>query len=80
MADLQKVKKALETMKSDYLYLLSDRDYILKATKIYATQSNREKDEIEDLSKALKDVRKALSETQLSLLGAENQINLMEHS
>ena len=80
VADLQKVKTALETMKSDYLYLLSDKDYILKVAEIYATQSNREKDEIQDLSRTLKNVREALSETQLSLLGAENQIKFMEHS
>ena len=33
--DLQEVKIALETMKSDYLYLLTDRDYILKIAELH---------------------------------------------
>ena len=32
---LQEVKIALETMKSDYLYLLTDRDYILKIAELH---------------------------------------------
>ena len=80
VTDLQKIKTTLETMKSDCLYLLFDRDYFLKLAEIYAAQPNRKKDEIEGLRRMLKNVREALSETQLSLLGAENQIKLMEHS
>lgn len=80
VADLQKVNTALESMKSDYLYLLTDRDYILKVAKIYAAQSSREKDEIEDLNRTLKYVGEKLSETQFSLQKAENQIKFMEHS
>ena len=76
MTDLQKVKTALETMKSDCLYLLFDRDYFLKLAEIYAAQPNRKKDEIEDLNRTLKYVREALSENQFS----QNQIKLMEHS
>ena len=53
VADLQKVKTALKTMKSDYLFLLSNRDYILKIVEIYAEQSNRGKDEIEELNGSL---------------------------
>ena len=41
IVDFQVVKTALKTMKSDYLYLLSDRDHILKVVEIYVDQSNR---------------------------------------
>ena len=68
--DLQEVKKALETMKLDYLYLLTDRDYILKIAEIYAEQSNRGKDEIDELNRELKHVREALDEARFSLQGA----------
>ena len=37
VAELQKVKTTLKTITSDDLYLLSDRDYILKMAEIYAT-------------------------------------------
>ena len=79
VAELRKAKKTLETMRSDYLYLLSNRDYILKVAEIYAAQSKQEKDEIEDLNRTLKYAQEALSETQFSLQRAENQIKLMEH-
>ena len=59
-------------MSSDYLYLLSNRDYIHKIAKIYAEQSNRGKDEIEELNRELKYVREALDETQFSLQEVEN--------
>ena len=67
-------------MKSDYLYLLTDKDYILKIAEIYAKQENRGKDEIDELNRELKHVRKALDEARFSLQGVENQIKVMNQS
>ena len=77
---LQEVKIALETMKSDYLYLLTDRDYILKIAEIHAEQANKGKVEIDELNRELKHVRMTLDETRFALQGAENQIKFMNQS
>lgn len=78
--DLQVIKTALETMKSDYLYLLSDKDNILRVAEIYADQSNREKNEIEELNRELKYTLEAVNDAQISLQEVENQIRITNHS
>ncbi len=79
VVDLQVVKIALETMKSDYLCFLYDRDYILKVAETYDDQWNRERNEIKELNKELKYVHKALDDTQFSLQEAKNQIRVTNH-
>jgi hypothetical protein len=43
IVDLQVVKIALDSMKSEYLYLLSDRDYILKVVEIHVDWLDKER-------------------------------------
>lgn len=72
VADLQVVKTTLETMISNYLCLLSDRDYILKVVEIYVDQSNKGRNEIIKLNRELKYTHEAFDDTQISLQEAEN--------
>ena len=80
VTDLQKAKTALEAKNSDYLYLLSDRDYILKVAEIYVDQRNKERNEIMELKRELKGNREGLDDAQVALQEAENQIRTMNHS
>ena len=54
VADLQVVKTAFESMKSDYLSLFSDSGYILKVAGIYVDQLSKGKNEIMELNRELK--------------------------
>ena len=54
VANLQGVKVALESLKSDYLCLLSDRNHILKVAENYAGQLREKEDEANKLNRELK--------------------------
>ena len=69
---LQVVKTALESMKSDYLCLLSDRDCILKVVGIYVDQLSKGKNEIMELNRELKYAHEALDDTHIALHEAKN--------
>lgn len=74
VADLQEVKTALEFINSDYLCLLSDKDYILKIAGIYVDRLSKGKDEIDKFSRELKNAQEALYDTWVTLHEAKNQI------
>ncbi len=50
VVDLLIVKTTLKSMKSDYLCLLSNRDYILKVVGIHGDQLNKGRNEIMELN------------------------------
>ena len=65
VADLQVVKTTLESMKSDYLCLLSDWDYILKVVGIYVDQLSKGNNKTMELNRELMYAHKAWDDTQL---------------
>ena len=79
-SQLLTIMEAFKRMKSDFLYLLTDRDYILKIAEIHVEQANRGKEEIDELNRELKHVHMALDEARFSLQDAENQIKVMNQS
>ncbi|GLJ36131.1 hypothetical protein SUGI_0724820 [Cryptomeria japonica] len=48
VANLQMVKVALKSMKSEYLYLLLDMDHILKVAEVYANKLKEKEDEFRE--------------------------------
>ena len=66
-------------MKSDYLCLLSDRDYILKVAGIHIDQSNKGRNEIMELNRDLKYTHEPLNNASISLQEAGNQIRITNH-
>lgn len=76
VADLQMVKVALESMKSEYLYLLSDRDHILKVAEVYANKLKEKEDEVNKLIKKLIDTHETFENTQIAYQEAKNQISV----
>ena len=74
-----RLKTTLESMESDYLCLLFDKDYTLKIVGSYINQLNKDRTKIKELNKELKYVREALVDTQFSLQEVENQIQSTNH-
>ena len=63
VADLQRVKVALESLKSQYLCLISNRDYIVKVDELYVGQLRKKADEVNKLNRELKNTQEALNNT-----------------
>lgn len=57
----------MKSLKSDYLCLLSDRDYILKVAENYVGQLREKENEVNKLNRELKDAREALDNTRVVL-------------
>ena len=72
--DLHVLKTAMETMKNNYLNLLSDRDHLLDLGVIYSIALRRKEEEIDQLISELLKVRETLGNSRVALLIAENQI------
>ena len=53
--ELQVIKTTIETMKLDYLYLLSNWDNILKVAETHVDQLNKERNVIKELNRELKE-------------------------
>ena len=60
VADLQRVKVALESSKSEYLCLISDMDYSLKVAELYAGQLRKKKDEVNKLNRELENAQEGI--------------------
>ena len=62
------------------MYLLSDRDNILKIAETHVDQLNKERCEIKELNREVKETQEALNDAQSSLQQAENEIKITNHS
>ena len=67
VTDLEVVKKVIQSMKSDYLCLLSDRDNILKVAEIHVDQLEKGRNEIMGLNRELKYTQEALEDARIAL-------------
>lgn len=63
----------METMKSNYLNLLSDRDHLLDLAVI-CLDALRRKEEVDNLTSELVNTKNSLETTEVALQEAENQI------
>lgn len=67
-------------MKLEYFYFLSNRNNLLKVAETLIDQLNKERNEIKELNRELKETQEALNNAQISFQEVENHIRITNHS